>query len=168
MKEIQIVEFEQPEEDNSSREKEKKRNRKIPFTKEEDNLILELVQKYGSNNWDTVTKYVPGRQKRQVKERYRFYLSNTFQNIEWTEEDDKKLLELSAQKGTKWNYIAKELGNRSPTNCKNRQKQLIRLAIRQMRQVNRKESQNKLSPEMISLAINADLQLTQHQPHKNN
>ena len=42
-----------------------------PFTKEEDEKILELVKQQGSFSWSKVAKSLPGRNDNQVSKRYK-------------------------------------------------------------------------------------------------
>lgn len=43
---------------------------KGPWTKEEDEAIVKLVQQYGAENWSMIASNLPGRIGKQCRERY--------------------------------------------------------------------------------------------------
>ena len=43
---------------------------KGPWTKEEDDKVVELVAKYGPKRWSLIAKYLKGRIGKQCRERY--------------------------------------------------------------------------------------------------
>jgi myb proto-oncogene protein len=43
---------------------------KGPWSKEEDEIIIELVNKYGPKKWSTIAQHLPGRIGKQCRERY--------------------------------------------------------------------------------------------------
>lgn len=45
-----------------------------PFTKEEDNIILNKVNTIGKR-WRTIVNFVPGRSPKDIEDRYRNYIS---------------------------------------------------------------------------------------------
>ncbi|OHS93191.1 hypothetical protein TRFO_12014 [Tritrichomonas foetus] len=90
------------------------------FSKEEDEKLLELVQKYGENSWKKVSKEMPNRSTRQCHERYRYYLSPHITNGPWTTSEDKLLEEKYNEYGPKWAHIAAFFQSRSDVNVKNR------------------------------------------------
>jgi len=51
-----------------------------PFTKEEDEKILELVKQQGSFSWSKVAKSLPGRNDNQVSKRYKVLTQNKLRN----------------------------------------------------------------------------------------
>ena len=42
---------------------------KGPWTKEEDEVLLQMVEKYGPRNWSTIAQHLPGRIGKQCRER---------------------------------------------------------------------------------------------------
>jgi myb proto-oncogene protein len=42
---------------------------KGPWSKEEDNTIIDLVEKYGPKKWSTISQHLPGRIGKQCRER---------------------------------------------------------------------------------------------------
>lgn len=120
------------------------------FTKEEDERLIELVQRYGTTDWITIQGEMPNRTARQCRERWRQYLSPDVVNSEWTQEDDRHLLEAYIRVGPKWTQIAQEFSKRSPNALKNRLKQLQRKASRISRSVG-KNPENLLDHETFLL-----------------
>ena len=43
---------------------------KGPWTKEEDQIAVNLVKKYGPRNWSMIAQYLPGRIGKQCRERF--------------------------------------------------------------------------------------------------
>lgn len=93
---------------------------KSKFTIEEDNLLKELVSKYGENDWNRISELMPHRNVRQCKERWVNYLSPKVCNDPWTEEEDALLLQKYKELGAKWVRIALSFPNRTDSNVKNR------------------------------------------------
>ena len=93
---------------------------KKKFNVEEDNLLKLLVQYFGINNWKTISKQLKNRTSRQCKERWFTYLSKEINLKEWTESEDKLLINLVEQYGHKWKHFKNFFNNRTETNIKNR------------------------------------------------
>ncbi|OHS93974.1 hypothetical protein TRFO_11451 [Tritrichomonas foetus] len=97
----------------------KKHSRKA-FSPEEDALIANFVNINGATKWDIVASFLPGRNARQCRERWRSSLSPGLTNGPWTKEEDKLLVKLHSQFGPKWSQISKYFVGRSDYNVKNR------------------------------------------------
>ncbi|KAH0786587.1 Myb-like DNA-binding domain containing protein [Histomonas meleagridis] len=97
----------------------KKQTRKS-FTPEEDSLLVQLVRIHGVNKWDVVASFMPDRNARQCRERWKSFLSPGIVNAPWTHEEDLKLVELYKKYGAKWAKITKFFVGRSDCNVKNR------------------------------------------------
>ena len=89
------------------------------FTDEEDEFLKSLVTKYGIKAWNKISELMPGRTPRQCRERYGNYLQPHLLNGEWTQEDEKKLIEKYNEIGPKWAKIAEFFETRSDVNVKN-------------------------------------------------
>ncbi|OHT13481.1 Myb-like DNA-binding domain containing protein [Tritrichomonas foetus] len=94
----------------------RKRNK---FTLDEDNLLKELVAENGEN-WSVVASKMPGRNVRQVKERYLNYLSPTIKHGDWTYEEDHLLVLLVFFKRQHWSSLKKSFPRRSDVAIRNR------------------------------------------------
>ena len=98
--------------------KSKRTNHK--FSSEEDLKLAKLVREYGENAWDDIANEMKGRNIRQCKDRWIYYLSPNINNSPWTEDEDKRLLKLCKQLDYKWVKIAKHFYRRNDTQIKNR------------------------------------------------
>ena len=90
------------------------------FSAEEDELLLSLVKKYGTQNWKCVMLGMQGRTARQCRERFKYYLEPTLNKDTWTEAEDRILMAKFHEVGPKWARIASFLQNRTPIDLKNR------------------------------------------------
>lgn len=109
----------------------RKKYHRNPFSIEEDNLILSLVNLFGDNNWKLITKYVNQmdyeRSSRQCKERYFHYLDPKINNsIEWTNDEDELLLHKVEKEGKKWKRFEIFFKGRTDVSLRNRYNLLIR------------------------------------------
>jgi hypothetical protein len=88
------------------------------FSKVEDALLQLLVESHIGENWIFIASRFPGRNVRQLRERWENYLSPKVCNFPWTadEEDllERKVLEI----GKKWGRIREFLPNRSTNQLK--------------------------------------------------
>ncbi|MDR1982253.1 MAG: hypothetical protein LBQ08_00425 [Holosporaceae bacterium] len=98
--------------------------RRHTFTPEEDQNLKLLVAKLEYENWEGVAKNMPGRSVRQVRERWKHYLSGTNKNS-FSIEDDQILLEKVATLGPKWTKITAFFPGRTDLQIKSRYYQLL-------------------------------------------
>jgi len=89
------------------------------WTKEEDNLVLEMVEQFGKN-WSLISKYIPSRTGKQIRDRYLNALDSNINKDKFSEEEDKKIIELYLQYGSIWSNIAKFFEKRTGDMIKNR------------------------------------------------
>lgn len=66
-----------------------------------------------SRNWVAISKQLPGRTGKQIRERYLNKLDPSLKANPWTEEEDQKILQLYKEIGPKWSTIALEIKGRS-------------------------------------------------------
>ena len=90
------------------------------FTTQEDQILLNLVQKIGSKNWEKISKLMPGRSPKQCRDRYCNYLSEPHKPGPWMPEEDDLLLHFLSLIGPKWVEISRYIPGRSGSNVKNR------------------------------------------------
>jgi myb proto-oncogene protein len=92
---------------------------KGPWSKEEDNTIIDLVEKYGPKKWSTISQHLPGRIGKQCRERWHNHLNPGINKNAWTQEEELTLIRAHQIYGNKWAELMKFLPGRSDNSIKN-------------------------------------------------
>ena len=92
-------------------------------------LGLTLNKIYKKKKWSKIAYHLLGRTDIQCRERWCNILDPSLEDVEWTNEEDIKLLNLYREHGNKWSLIAKYYGNRTDNTCWRRWKYLTSLNI---------------------------------------
>lgn len=101
-----------------------------PFTKEEDELLLNLVKKIGvrcKSSWHLVSLAINNRSARQFRERYNLFIGRTTRKREkWSHEEDELLLYQFSIIGPQWKKMENIFKGRTLYDIKNRYYSIIR------------------------------------------
>ena len=89
------------------------------WKKEEDNLILSLIEIYGTS-WSKISKIIKTRNGKQIRDRYLNVLCPNINKKKFSIEEDILLLELYKKYGPKWSIIHTFFKNRTTDMIKNR------------------------------------------------
>lgn len=72
-----------------------------PWTKEEDTLIMKLVQQHGTRKWPLVASKLHARSGKQCRERFKNQLDPNIKKEPWTNEEDLAIVEAQNEIGNK-------------------------------------------------------------------
>ena len=86
---------------------------KGPWTKEEDERVIQLVNQLGAKKWSVIASSLPGRIGKQCRERWHNHLNPDIRKEAWTSQEDALILELHQKLGNKWAEISKILKDNS-------------------------------------------------------
>ena len=94
------------------------------WTNIEDEILKASVSKYGLNQWARVSSLLARKTAKQCKARWSEWLDPGIRKIEWSREEDEKLLHLAKLMPTQWRTIAPIVG-RTATQCLERYQKLL-------------------------------------------
>ncbi|RVD86598.1 uncharacterized protein DFL_004866 [Arthrobotrys flagrans] len=94
------------------------------WTNVEDEILKASVSKYGLNQWARVSSLLARKTPKQCKARWLEWLDPGIRKIEWSKEEDEKLLHLAKLMPTQWRTIAPLVG-RTATQCLERYQKLL-------------------------------------------
>ncbi|XP_062189197.1 transcription factor MYB3R-1-like [Phragmites australis] len=92
---------------------------KGPWSKEEDDIIVQMVNKYGPKKWSTIAQALPGRIGKQCRERWHNHLNPAINKEAWTQEEEVTLIHAHRMYGNKWAELTKILHGRTDNAIKN-------------------------------------------------
>src|ERR1700712_217957 len=76
------------------------------WTNIEDEILKAAISKYGLNQWARVSSLLARKTPKQCKARWTEWLDPQIRKIEWSKEEDEKLLHLAKLMPTQWRTIA--------------------------------------------------------------
>lgn len=96
------------------------------FSKEEDQKLRNLVEKYGTFNWKVISQEMGDRSVRQCRERWENNLSSSIIKNKWSKEEE-ELLQVKVQEiGQKWKYLQRFFPGRTQYDIRNHWSCLLR------------------------------------------
>ncbi|KFA51660.1 hypothetical protein S40293_02804 [Stachybotrys chartarum IBT 40293] len=94
------------------------------WTNIEDEILKASVSKYGLNQWARVSSLLARKTPKQCKARWNEWLDPSIKKIEWSREEDERLLHLAKIMPTQWRTIAPIVG-RTANQCLERYQKLL-------------------------------------------
>ncbi|PKS09237.1 hypothetical protein jhhlp_003851 [Lomentospora prolificans] len=94
------------------------------WTNIEDEILKASVSKYGLNQWARVSSLLARKTPKQCKARWNEWLDPSIKKIEWSREEDEKLLHVAKLMPTQWKTIAHIVG-RTANQCLERYQKLL-------------------------------------------
>ena len=93
----------------------------IKWTKQEDEALRTAVEEHGAKNWKLISQRLPQRSEVQCLHRWQKVLKPTLVKGPWTEDEDRKVVDLVKKYGAKkWSLIASNLPGRIGKQCRER------------------------------------------------
>lgn len=98
------------------------------WREKEDRRLMFALYKFGTNDWDSVAKFVGNsRTRAQCRQRWNRVISPNINKGSWTEDELCKLLNLVKANGTKsWKRISELMGDRSDVQCRYQYSQMLK------------------------------------------
>nr|KAJ0207422.1 hypothetical protein LSAT_V11C500277930 [Lactuca sativa] len=86
------------------------------WTNTEDEILKAALSKYGTNQWTRISSLLVHKSATRCKARWYEWLHPSITKIEWTREEEEKLLHLAKLMPSQWRTIAPIVG-RTPSQC---------------------------------------------------
>ena len=100
---------------------------RVKFSIQEDKILVSLVNRFGTKNWNAISQMMKGRSPRQCRDRWNHYLTPTANtDNEWAEEEDQIIIRELKRIGKQWTFIASLLPGRTSIAVRNRSCKLSR------------------------------------------
>lgn len=94
------------------------------WTNVEDEILKAAIAKYGLNQWSRVSSLLTRKNAKQCKLRWQEWLDPRIKKLDWSPEEDKRLLNLAKLRPNQWSSISLLL-NRTANQCIERYQELI-------------------------------------------
>ena len=94
--------------------------KKLEWTKEEDQLLQEAVNKHGDGNWLEISNYLDGKSNSQCYHRWMKTIHPDIKRGRWSLEEDAALLLAVKAFGSNWVLVAEQVPHRTDIQCRER------------------------------------------------
>lgn len=113
------------------------RKKSRQWSQEEDQRLADAMNSKGSDSWSQIAKMVGnGRTPAQCSQRWNRVLNPKISKLNWSKEEEEKLINLVSSLGTKaWTKISSKMGNRSDVQCRFRYNFLLKKADYNVEQI---------------------------------
>lgn len=124
----------------------------VKWTAAEDYRLKEMIKIFGDDNWRCLAKQMVGRNPRQCRERWQYYLSPELKIGGWSKEEDALIIEKTTQYGKKWKSLVQFFNHRTDAMIKNRYYVLLRQEKKKLRKVqNQKNKKIRKETDLLSV-----------------
>ncbi|OHT13209.1 hypothetical protein TRFO_16778 [Tritrichomonas foetus] len=105
---------------NKNKKQQQQQQHRQKFSRVEDQILLSLVTKYGSNNWEEISRQMINRAPKQCRDHYINFLMPCYSKLPFTTQEDAIIHAKFIEFGPKWTKMSAFLPGRSPNSIKNR------------------------------------------------